>query len=238
MKAIVLTYDRNAVLTEHMISCYEALWPLHPFVFRIPYQTALQTSGTRREYIKTPPEIGATVLKLTQDLDDEEWVYWCIDDKYPIQLDRSRIEPMAKWIDKGAEEDISGVLFCRARRMLDPGYLTGAQIRRAGETLLERKTYQQIWIHQFLRVKVLRFMFESFPDRIEKAKYMDTLKDQLTKPSTHKLYVTARNCAVFGESTVNGVLTDNCLNSLNAHGMALPDWHRGNPSGTITIGAL
>ena len=78
MKAIVLTYDRNAVLTEHMISRYEALWPQHPFEFRIPYQTTLKRPDSRREYIKTVTDIKATVLQLIADLDVEEWVYWCI----------------------------------------------------------------------------------------------------------------------------------------------------------------
>src|SRR5437016_4718972 len=86
MKAIVLTYDRNRAVTEHMILKYEQLWPDHPFTFRIPYQELAGPANPRHEYIRTPPEIRPTVLQLIAGLDDNEWIYWCVDDKYPIEL--------------------------------------------------------------------------------------------------------------------------------------------------------
>ena len=38
MYAIVLTYDDNHNIANHMIYKYTNLWPNHPFIFRIPYQ--------------------------------------------------------------------------------------------------------------------------------------------------------------------------------------------------------
>ena len=38
MKAVVLTYDANHFLTDHMIDCYQSLWPSNPFQFLVPYQ--------------------------------------------------------------------------------------------------------------------------------------------------------------------------------------------------------
>lgn len=35
MIALVLTFDRNASITEHMMFRYREVWPDHPFVFRI-----------------------------------------------------------------------------------------------------------------------------------------------------------------------------------------------------------
>ena len=73
MKAIVLTYDRNRCVADHMIACYEELWPDHPFVFRIPYQNkALNLISERRDYIQTSSEIRATVLTLLEDIHDDE----------------------------------------------------------------------------------------------------------------------------------------------------------------------
>ena len=76
-----------------MIQCYNELWPDHPFTFRIPYQhTDRIISSSQREYIKTSKDIRDTVLTLLEDIDNEEWIYWCIDDKYPIRLEIQKIE--------------------------------------------------------------------------------------------------------------------------------------------------
>ncbi len=239
MKAIVLTYDKNAILTEHMISCYSKLWPDHPFTFLIPYQNPERCiPNTKRQYILTPPDLKFTVLTLLQDLDDEEWDYWCIDDKYPIHFEVNRITCIYESITNQDVRGISGILYCRARRMLNPNYLTGNSIFIGKERLLERKAYQQIWIHQFVQVKVLRYMFERFPDKIIQACVMDNLKDRLIKPSTHALFVTETNCAVFGESTSSGVITANCQKSLSEKGFKTPEWQTTLPATAVIIGTI
>ena len=124
MKAIVLTYDRNAIITEHMIKCYEDIWPHNPFTFRIPFQNNDRCiNRSNREYIKTSPAIKDTVLELLSDLHDDEWIYWCIDDKYPVKLDLPEIESIYKLLYTNTIENISGILFCRARQMLNPDCL-------------------------------------------------------------------------------------------------------------------
>jgi hypothetical protein len=239
LRAIVLTYDRNRLLTEHMISCYNDLWPDHPFIFRIPFNTDnRRLLSERREYVKSVPGIKRTVLTLLQDLDDDEWIYWCIDDKYPIRLIINRINLIYHSIAEGKIGDINGILFCRARRMLLSEFLTGRQAVVEGELLLERKAYQQIWIHQFLQVKVIRYLFESFPDIIGQPKMMDNLKDNLDKPVEHKLYVTANNYAVFGESTRKGAITENCIKSLLDKGFSIPEWQADNPEPPGIMGEL
>ncbi len=226
IKAIVMTCDKYRALTDHMIFKYEQLWPNHPFHFRVPYQELAPTMATDKvEYKKTPIHIKSTVLTLLDDLDDEELIYWCIDDKYPIKLDVPRIEKIYQWLTKEDASAISGVLFCRCRRMWCSEFLTGqAVIDDLKNDYLERKGYQQIWIHQFLRVKVLRYLFESFPDEIPFAKSMDKLKKQVTKPSSHRIFVSRQNLAVFGESTSRGIVTRNCYRSILENGLALPAW--------------
>lgn len=239
MKAIVLTFDRNTIFTEHMILCYSELWPDHPFVFRIPYQNPeRRILSDNREYVLTPIDIKASVLTLLQDIDDEEWVYWCIDDKYPIELEINKIKWIYESILSQDVQEISGILFCRARRMLDPNYLTSSKIMLGKELLLERKAYHQIWIHQFVRAKVLKYLFTSFPDKITKANIMDGFKDSLIKPSTHKLFVSETNYAVFGESTSYGVITENCLQSLQRKGYKIPEWHLSHSAPAIKIGNI
>ena len=228
MKAIVLTYDRYRCLTDHMVRQYRQLWPGHPFTFRIPYQKHPGKAGPEREYIQCPPGIKDTVLTLIDDLDDQEWIYWCIDDKYPVSLDTGQIESVMQWMRHPGNATADGILCCRPRKLRKQKRLTGRQTStHSGTVLLERKNYKCIWIHQFLRVKVLRHLFESFPDHIPGAKAMDTMKKYVHKPENHRLFTTEDSLAVYGESTARGIITKNCYLSLRGMGLPLPNWHDG-----------
>lgn len=240
MKAIVLSCDRFRAVTDHMLFKYAQLWPGHPFRFRVPYQGLGPTAATGLvEYKKCLAGIKATVLTLVDDLDDEEMIYWCIDDKYPIKLDVRRIEAMLRWLSLEQASTVSGILFCRCRRMWDNRFLTETVIADDVENVyLERKGYEQIWLHQFLRVKVLRFLFASFPDFIPAARAMDQLKNYVIKPASHRLFVSHQNAAVFGESTSYGILTQNCHRSIVDNGLSLPAWGAITTNETIVMGAL
>lgn len=240
VKAIVLTYDKNRALTDHMIFKYNQLWPNHPFQFRVAYQDLAPTMATdTTEYKKTPFAIKPTILSLLDDLDDDELIYWCIDDKYPIKLDVPSIERMYQWLSRKESSAISGVLFCRCRKNWTGQHLTGRTIVDDAKNIyLESKNYYQIWIHQFLRVKVLRYLFESFPDEIPYAKIMDKYKNKITKPSSHQLFVSSRNLAVFGESTSRGIVTRNCYSSILECGLPLPAWYSGTNGKNQLSGVL
>lgn len=223
-----------------MIFKYAQLWPDHPFHFRVPYQELGPTPARGTvEYKKSPAGIKETVLTLLEDLDDDEMVYWCIDDKYPIKLDVPRIDAMLRWLSVADASAVSGILFCRCRKMWDSRFLTEATIVDDVENVyLERKGYAQIWLHQFLRVKVLRYLFESFPDFIPAARAMDEFKKRVKKPASHRVFVSQQNAAVLGESTSYGVLTRNCQRSMVENGLALPDWGSGSTNEEIVMGDL
>lgn len=206
-----------------MVGRYAAVWPSHPFTFRVPYQQR-PLRGARVDARRTAAAIRATVLELIHDLHDEAWVYWCIDDKYPLELVEPPVEQIAEAVLPDRLPGIDGILFCRARRMLLPEYLLDE--RRAGPAglrLLRRRDYSQIWIHQFLRVKVLRHLFQQFPESIPEPAAMDFLKEEVALPPDHRLYVVERNLAVFGESTAGGRVTSNCAASLRAQGLGVPE---------------
>ncbi|MGD2056620.1 MAG: hypothetical protein PVJ15_07420 [Gammaproteobacteria bacterium] len=239
IKALVLTYDRNRCLTDHMIYRYRQLWPDNPFCFRIPYQKNAGRGEADREYIKSPQDLKGTVLALLEGIADAEWIYWCIDDKYPIDLDLPRVKALVEWIRGIDDPEVSGVLFCRPGKLLKKKFLTGRVLRDAnGMKYLERRNYKKIWIHQFLRAGVLRHLFESFPDVIPSAKVMDQLKMQVSKPAHHRLFVTARNLATYGESTFRGRLTKNCQHSIAASPLQLPAWHSQTVDKEIVIGKM
>jgi hypothetical protein len=235
MKAIVLTCDRYRALTEHMIRKYEELWPDHPFVFWIPYQDLAGSASSRREYVKTPSEIRATTLQLISDLDDNEWIYWCVDDKYPIELLLPKIRTIVN--DVQDLSDASGLLFCRCKalvRRADETLYPDERLSSSGDIYLERRGWNQIWIHQMLRVKVLRYLFSQMPQEIASAKLMDHLKDEIPKPPELRLYVTKDNFAIFGESTHKGTINQNCYDSIVKMDIELPKWFQ-RPNGKIVI---
>ena len=107
-----------------------------------------------------------------------------------------------------------------------------------GDILLERKGWYQIWIHQFLKAKVLRSLFSQLPLKISSAKALDGLKDQIPKPDEYHLFVTEQNFAVFGESTKRGVITRNCLESIRQTDIELPEWFQRSNGEWVTMGKL
>lgn len=235
MKALVLTCDRYRAITEHMILKYDQLWPDHPFVFRIPYQELSGSANDRWEYVRTPSPIRATALQLMADLDDNEWIYWCVDDKYPIELALPKIRSFMSSIQD--LPDASGLLFCRCKALLrrpDDTLFPEERPNANGDVYLERRGWNQIWIHQFLRVKVLRYLFSQMPEQIASAKLMDHLKDNIPKPADLRLYVTKENFAVFGESTHKGTINQNCYDSIVKTSIVLPKWFR-KPNGKNVI---
>ena len=117
MLAIVLSCDKYHPLTDHMISCYVRKWPSNPFVFRVPYQEFPQSLawkfGSKIELVRTPRNIKKTVLSLLSDLDEDEWIYWCIDDKYLVEIDEAAANKSLEWIGQLDNPMDCGIMFCR-----------------------------------------------------------------------------------------------------------------------------
>ena len=239
IKAIVLTCDHYRAITKHMIFQYDQLWPDHPFVFHVPYQELGGIDTERVKYLTAPSDIKGTVLRLLTEIGDEEWIYWCVDDKYPIQLVTDKIASLISHATRSPEVD--GLLFCRCRATLNNPKLTlfPRKLRNPfGDVYLERKAWFQIWIHQILRAKVLRHLFTHLPNDIPNAKAMDELKNDVPKLSEHRLFVTRENFAVFGESTRRGVVTQNCYESMVAAGIEIPEWFQHPDGEYVTLGKL
>jgi hypothetical protein len=243
MQAIVLTYDRYRAIAEHMILQYERLWPDHPFIFQVPYQNLRGTDSPRVKYRKAsggkPADIPATVLELLENVDDEEWIYWCMDDKYPVRL---VIDKIARFIPYTLRSpDMSGLLFCRCRVTLgrpDLALRPGERVTPEGDILLERKAWYQIWLHQLLKAKVLRYLFSNISNRLTSGKALDAAKDAIPKLDAHRLFVTKTNLAVFGESTHGGVLTKNCYDSIRRTNIKLPEWFQHHNRERVLMGKL
>lgn len=232
MYALVLTFDKYKPFAEHMIMCYEELWPDNPFTFRIPYQSEEvkeffeKLFGDKVEMVKSPSGIVDTMFALSEGLQDSDWVYWCMDDRYPIKIKSDEIEACKNFIMSEQSSGVSGVMFCNNPKIWLPQnrYPKSENIYTAeGQTYIRRTNYTMIWNHQFLRVKVVRDFFNLFPRVMKQAKEMDPIKDRAKLPNDQKLYFLNHNIAVYGESTNRGVMTKNCADSFIQKGINIPE---------------
>ncbi len=226
MKAIVLSCDRYHPFANHMIARYGAIWRNHPFTFRIPWQLNQPTAEWGpTEPIQTGPGIRETVLGLLEDISDDTFVYWCIDDKFPIWLDAAAISAAHAFLLSDSAKHIDALLLHRAgNHCKAKNLLTTKTTLSEGITAIERANYKHIWLHQFTRAKVLRHLFSAFPEVLFAAKKMDSLKNQIAKPLDHRLYVSEHSYCLFHESTSRGKITRNCLDSFQSMEMNVPVW--------------
>jgi len=231
-----------------MIQSYQDIWPSNPFKFRVPYQQypgdLACKYGNKIDLVQTPPDIKQTVLTLIQDLSDEEWVYWSLDDKYLIEINETEANNCIEWVRKTRDPLICGVMFCRCRKLLEPGNLHINKIifNSSGKKFYQRKNYYQFWIPQFLKTKMLRELFLGFPDRSFQAKEMDTFTGQesnlavKTFSENQQMYVSSVNNARFGESTIAGSVTQNCFASMVKRNIPVSSFKRSRH--TIVIGEM
>jgi len=229
IKALVMTYDRHRVFAEHMMAVYEKLWPDHPFQFIIPYQQLFGAESELRRYKQSPQSIRETVHTLLDGIDDEEWVYWCWDDNYPVWLDKGRMSAIVSWIRRIQDHEVSGVLACRCFKFQRKTSLLDKKIYdNSGNGYLEIKGYRRIWSHQFLRAKVIRHLFfDVFPDDLANIRTMGALTRRAELPASHRRFVSKKNLMLIGESMVKGVITRNCHESLKRYGLSMPEGFNG-----------
>lgn len=224
MKAIVLTCDEWRTFTIHTILSYEQNWPNHPFEFVVPYNE--EPLDGLKEMVESPiigrktsKPFRATVLTLLEDIDDGEWIYWLTDDQYLLGLDFS----FGNYIYSILEEiSTDGISFFRTRKLANGDALSDKKIVFKKLCLSERIDYSQIWLHQFLRGKVLRHLFKNMPEEVDNPKVMDKLKYEIGLPDDFELYVTQGNHGHLAESTRRGKITLNCLRSLQQYGLEVP----------------
>jgi hypothetical protein len=89
MKAIVLSFDPHLEIANLVVETYNRLWPSCPFVFRIPFtdrdpRNVFATQNV--EFIHTPSDIRSTMENLLRDVPEDEFIFWCVDDRYPIEI--------------------------------------------------------------------------------------------------------------------------------------------------------
>lgn len=228
MKAIVLTCDKYHPFADHMIHRYMHLWPENPFTFMVPYQNypdhLKKKYGEKIRLIETNSDIKSTMKTLLSHTDDEEWVYWCMDDRYPLEIDTERLTGLFHWINNMDSKNVSGILFTyRMSKFTNKYVLKHSRISDSEKnTYAELVNYSFFWYHQFMKSKILGRFTEHLPDYMQQAKQMDAIKDNLALAGGVKRFVRIERLASFGESTNRGEITQNCLKSMEYHHLNIP----------------
>ncbi len=164
MEAILLTHDAQLGLAELVHKTYARLWPGHPLQFRVPYARA--TDSAAFAYLSAQPDcrmvaspsgaVKASMAALLDGVDDRDWVYWCIDDRFPITLDPAGVARIAAALDTLTPE-VEEVKLLRWKEPLRRGRTTiaGAGFRAQAPGSRARG----FWHHHFVRSGVLRAAF-------------------------------------------------------------------------------
>ena len=207
-----------------MLAAYDELWPDHSLEFLVPYQsdsrTRPQVRRSRMTFVRTGDSFQETMLGLLKGMGQEDWVYFCVDDKFPTRLNVPPMSQVMRAVLEGHDEldEIAGLAFTRARSSLRwPGIsITGTQC--FGQRAYQRAEMSNFWFHQLFRVKVLRAYFQSLPI-IQAPKEMDghgkTLQLGL------RFLTTQRHNLSLAESTTRGRITTGAMRSLNARGIEI-----------------
>jgi len=212
--AIVLSYDSNHVFAENTIRSYQSLLPEHHFDFCVPYQQQTTFELDDVTWVVSPADIKGTVLALLQPFEDNQWVYWCMDDRYPKSLLPGEFHQIERLIEEGLAPEIGAILF--APRMFKTKADWFNRIRVSSQTgpkltLIPRANWSTIWMHQYIQAGVIRHLFSYMPDEIPSAVLMDSYLSRIPLPKTQVLYRTFFNRSVFGESSSRGKPTVNFL---------------------------
>jgi len=229
MKAIVQTCDRYHSMCEHMMHKYQELWPSNTFTFRIPWNNEYphKLSGKFDEkinLIQSELEFKKTFESLTGDLPGEEWIYWCIDDKYPARLEEEKCNKVFDFVEQIDDTNIVNVTFNFVREVKTSANRInsndrGNNIIFNNLNFIEHKSYTNNWLHQFFRVKALR---EFWGNLSEPKKYQAASMDREVRPLNGKLLTLNEHISSYGESTYRGMITKNCFKSCNDLGIKLP----------------
>ncbi|NEP41535.1 MAG: hypothetical protein F6K25_22735 [Okeania sp. SIO2G4] len=233
MKAVVLTCDKYMPFADHTIQTYEKLWRNNYFTYRVPYndnypQSIKKKYGDKIEFIKTESPIKATVLTLLQDLDDNEWIYWCMDDRYLARIRDREAQEIYNLVKTIEDPQICSFLVIATKPYFhtdkflkkDSKLLTNSGLVLYETVFSNGRVMKSAWRPQFVRVKVIRRMFESFPDYNFKAAEMNDFPKE--KLEGEKFYVPEKNLVIVGESTHRGELTENCASSFKKMGLEIP----------------
>jgi hypothetical protein len=238
--AIVLTMDAQLGLAELVHKRYSRLWPDNPFRFRIPFNGVARGPAMTYlmaqpdcEVVRTGREIRESLTALLDGIGDSSWVFWCIDDRFPIWLDRRRLAAVSAALAAlpSSWEELKRLRWREPLR--SKVHVVG------GIPFTEQGTGREwgFWHHHFVRAGVLRrvfldpavadgagiqdFVFNRLRGRGRSRRLPPTLEERLFPGAA---LVPQAPLARLGEPLIEGQLTRNGLAALTYDGCEVPPY--------------
>lgn len=237
MKAIILTCDKYIQIANLVLHTYQNLWPNNPFVFKVPYNNQYpellkEKYGNKIELIKTKKEIKHTMQALLKGIPDDEWVWWCMDDKYLIKIDTEEANKAYQFVKNLTTPEIGGIMITRNNNVDKELILDNRLVTSQGQVFIQKRSYHNFYQHYFIKSRILKRVFLkndfsdnyklSTRDNVDKIIGLFDEPEKATEPD-EKMYIPQKNMAILGESLYEGKLTKNCKNALLQHNLDLPN---------------
>jgi hypothetical protein len=231
MKAIVLTYDKQIGLSQLVVRSYTESLGQKLFDFNIPLN--LQDNAKyfkgfdSTSLVNSKSDVYSTMDSLLYPLDDEEWVYWAIDDRYPTFIDTVRFISLFNQISRGELDFANGVklLFWREKPSDDEVKIDGFPFFKQ-----QKCGTFGFWHHHFLKAKVLKdFFLRNNKNKLNNVLLLNdyhNAQDELL--FFDDIYVPKNNIIELGEPLVSGLLTKNGLEALDRYKCIKPDFNSTN----------
>ncbi len=219
MKAIMLSYDKNHKYCELTYRMYMNLWPECPYHFYIPWNECKPQYFINQPnvtLVQCSSRIMPTMQALLAEIEDDDWVYWCIDDRFPVYIDRISMQQLHEHLHDYKEFDFVRPYYLAvvdrilARRSF--------KFHSSGEYIIQNIVHRWgYYMHHYCKAHMLK--------RIFFAGDLDTIDDfhvyvtktigntvGLLKPSSELDFIKFQEPLVDGEETPIG---SKYLNKLN-----------------------
>ena len=233
MKAIILTFDQQLGFTELLVNKYRELWPDCPFVFRIPYNDEKNIGNflknqTNIELVKSPSDIKSTMNILLSDISDAEWIYWCIDDRYPTYIDTKIIRSVYDFTQSPISNTFNSVklIHWKERRQQSKKAVTIGDQLFYHQAWKGKNNFWGFWHHRFIKASGLKSVFLE-NDLSEKyiIKDIQIYNDRENLPFQENiLYPYNKSIIELAEPCVNGKITFNGYYTLKKYSCRIPKY--------------
>jgi hypothetical protein len=224
MKALVLSYDKQIGLAQLLVKSYER-FKVNQFEFVVPINdiTSRCFFESNQNVIcrLSQSDILSSMKTVLDDCEDDEWVYWVIDDRFLTAVDLPVFNKVFDGINAGLFDFANGIKLINWRETL-----TNETAKLLGLTFIKQQPTGMFgfWHHQFLRAKVLKHAFfeqntlainniREFNNHHHRQGHLAFLED---------IYVCESNIIALEEPLWNGQLTKNGLEYLKRYDCKVP----------------
>lgn len=230
MWGIVLTYDEQAGLAELLHKSYAACWGEMPIHFRIAYNG--KKEGSALDYLRSQADcelvqcskgVSQSMRALLQGIDDREWVYWAIDDRYPLEVVAPRFRAALESLPE-LSEDIEEVKLLRWKDRKTPQTVEVGKERFFVQSTTDRCF--GFWHHHFARAGVLRrvFLDPTIPPKNSIRHIQRRLRETPDEYYYGHAVLPSNPILKLAEPLRRGLLTSNGLRDLRRLGCEVPQY--------------